>query len=100
MPARECAGSAAARGWEGDSELADDLHRALEQAGVRELAPVPVELEQLADQLHGGEHSSGGRLNVGTGEAVAAARSPSCSGYGEGAVDASVIHRNAHLNKP
>ena len=71
-PARDCAAAASARGWDGDSELAGDLQRALGQAGVRELTPVPVELEQLADLLHGGEHSSGGRLNVRTGEAVPA----------------------------
>lgn len=72
VPARDCAAAASARGWDGDSELADDLQRALGQAGVRELTPAPVELEQLADLLHGGEHFSGGRLNVRTGEAVPA----------------------------
>lgn len=68
--ARACAASATARGWDGDSELATDLHRGLGEPGGSDLTPVPVELEQLADLLQGGEHSSGGRLNVRTGGAV------------------------------
>lgn len=68
--ARACAVSATARGWDGDSELAADLRRGLAEPGGSDLTPVPVELEQLADLLQGGEHSSGGRLNVRTGEAI------------------------------
>lgn len=34
------------------------------------LPPIPVDLDQLVDLLHGGEHHSGGRLDVRTGEAL------------------------------
>jgi hypothetical protein len=52
------------------SGLTAELQHALGQQAGTALAPVPVDLEQLVDLLQGGEHHSGGRLNVRTGEAI------------------------------
>jgi hypothetical protein len=60
----------AERDWDGDAELAAELRHAVGRQADTGLAPVPVDLEQLVDLLQGGEHHSGGRLNVRTGEAI------------------------------
>lgn len=54
----------------GHGELAVELRHALGQSVGELLPPIPVDVEQFVDLLHGGEHHSGGRLNVRTREAL------------------------------
>ena len=58
------------RDWDGDDELSAQLARALGDDAGPALPSIPVDLDQLVDLLQGGEHHSGGRLNVRTGEAL------------------------------
>ena len=58
------------RKWDGDDELRTQLERAVVDDDGSALPPIPVDLDQLVDLLQGGEHHSGGRLNVRTGEAL------------------------------
>jgi hypothetical protein len=58
------------RDWDGDNELGVELRHALGQEPVAPLPAIPVDLDQLVDLLQGGEHHSGGRVNVRTGEAL------------------------------
>lgn len=70
--AAELAGRSAAalraRGWEGDADLAQQLHAAL-SAGTRPLLrPLPVDLEELSDMLEGDPLYGGGRIDLITGQ--------------------------------
>jgi hypothetical protein len=58
------------RDWDGDTELAVELRHAIGQPAGSPLPSVPVDLDQLIDLLKGGEHHSGGRLNIRTGDAL------------------------------
>ena len=58
--AGECIAALSARDWAGDAELAADLQYTLGRSATPELTPVPIEIEQLADLLRGGEHHAGG----------------------------------------
>jgi hypothetical protein len=58
------------RDWDGDEELRVQLERALGDDAGSSLPSIPVDLDHLVDLLQGGEHHSGGRLNVRTGEAL------------------------------
>ena len=58
------------RDWDGDNELSAELRHGLGQAPGSPLPPIPLDLDQLVDLLQGGEHHSGQRLNVQTGEAL------------------------------
>jgi hypothetical protein len=60
----------AERDWDGDTELGVELRHAIGPPAGSPLPSIPVDLEQLVDLLQGGEHHSGGRLNIRTGEAL------------------------------
>lgn len=74
--AEQCIVAAGGRGWDGDSELVDELRRALghphphPDAAETDLAPVPVDLDAVVELLRGGEHHVGGYLNLHTGETL------------------------------
>ena len=56
------------RGWVGDAELADQLGASVAGAPAPTLRPLPVDLEQLASILEGDVMSTGGALDLQTGE--------------------------------
>ncbi len=68
--ARQIVTHLAERDWDGDDELRAELRCALGQDLDSPPPAVPVDLAHLVDLLQGGEHHSGGRLNVRTGEAL------------------------------
>ncbi len=65
--ARRCAEAARQRRWDGDSELAEGLDRAVAR-GNDPLKPLPVDLELLSDVLEQGLGEDPGRLDITTGE--------------------------------
>ncbi|GAA1081432.1 UPF0158 family protein [Nocardiopsis metallicus] len=72
--ARRCVRELRERDWPGDGLLADALDRALEdEAADTELAPVPVDLEDLADAAGSGPAEGEGALDPVTGEVLPAA---------------------------
>jgi hypothetical protein len=66
--AHRCSAELRERGWEGDDVLADALDARLGKGAVSSLRPVPVRLEDVATALEGGEFTTGGRIDLGTGE--------------------------------
>jgi hypothetical protein len=56
------------RSWPGDTELADTIEQALTGAGLGGRIELPVDLEGLAGLLDAGAASSGGRVDLLTGE--------------------------------
>ena len=66
--AHRCSSELRERGWEGDDVLANALEAKLGEGAVSSLRPVPVRLEDVATALEGSEFTSGGRIDLGTGE--------------------------------
>jgi uncharacterized protein YciI len=67
--ARRCVTGLRERDWEGDDLISDELAQALDgQTDPAELAPVPVDLEELADALDGDPSEGDGVLDLRTGE--------------------------------
>jgi hypothetical protein len=66
--AHRCSAELRERGWEGDDVLANALDAKLGEGAASSFRPVPVSLEDVATALEGGEFTSGGRIDLGTGE--------------------------------
>lgn len=66
--ARGCVVALRRRGWEGDDELADQLDALLGSGPAPTLRALPVDLEELAGILEGDPLSTGGRIDIATGE--------------------------------
>lgn len=66
--AARCVAELRARDWEGDEELAAALAAGLGTGPAPLLRPLPVDLEQLADVLEGDPLTSGGRIDLHTGQ--------------------------------
>jgi hypothetical protein len=66
--ARQWIGALRERGWDGDSELADQLATRLGTGATPMLRPLPVDLEELAGVLEGDPVLGGGRLDLRSGE--------------------------------
>jgi hypothetical protein len=71
--ARNLAVALRRRGWEGDDELADQLDALLGSGPAPMLRALPVDLEELAAILEGDPLSTGGRIDIRTGEVWAQA---------------------------
>jgi hypothetical protein len=69
--ARRCATGLRQRGWAGDELLADELERAVgNESGKGELAPTPVDLEDLAEALDSDPADGEGAFDPLTGEVL------------------------------
>lgn len=66
--ARVCSAELRGRGWEGDDILADALDAKLGEGAAPSLQPVPVRLDDVATALEGDEFTSGGRIDLATGD--------------------------------
>ncbi|MET8328657.1 UPF0158 family protein [Streptomyces sp. NPDC005181] len=66
--AEQCIATLAARGWEGDEDLAEQLEAALGRGPVPLLRPLRVELDELSGLLEGDPAFGGGRIDLVTGE--------------------------------
>ena len=66
--AERCAAALRVRAWEGDAELALQLDIGRGATAPTDLTEIPVDLEMLADVLHGGLDAGGGRLDLTSGE--------------------------------
>ena len=64
----DCASALRERGWAGDAELADQLDALAGAGPTPMLRPLAVDLEQLADILEGDPGSTGGAVDLRTGE--------------------------------
>ena len=71
-PADACRLAPRTRGWDGDEELADQLEALLGTGTIPLLRPMPVDLEELAGVLEGDPTFGGGRLDLVTGQVLAA----------------------------
>lgn len=67
-PARRCVVELRARGWEGDDVLIDALEAKLGTGPVPLLRPLPVDMELLSMGLEGDGFTTGGRIDLATGE--------------------------------
>lgn len=67
-PARRCVAGLRARGWEGDDVLADALEARLGTGPVPLLRPLAVDMDLLTMGLEGDEVTTGGRIDLATGE--------------------------------
>ncbi|MFK5636130.1 UPF0158 family protein [Ornithinimicrobium sp. LYQ103] len=66
--ARACVAQLQARGWDGDTDLAEALAARLGDAPQPLLRPVPVDLEELASVREGDPAHGGGRVDLATGQ--------------------------------
>lgn len=67
-PARRCSSELRKRDWEGDDVLADALDALLGSKPTPALRPLPVSLEDVSTGLEGDGFTSGGRIDLATGE--------------------------------
>jgi len=65
--ARRCAASLRQRSWPGDDELADALDTVVASGSLPPLAPLAVDLDEIADVLDSGD-LEGGAIDLTTGE--------------------------------
>ncbi len=66
--AERCSEALRERSWTGDEELATELSRALGRGPARELSPLAVDLDELADVLEASMGEDGGVIDIHTGE--------------------------------
>jgi Uncharacterised protein family (UPF0158) len=66
--ASQCAAALRERGWDGDTELADQLEVALGRGVTPLLRTLPVDLEEFSSLLEGDPAWGGGRIDLTTGE--------------------------------